>query len=200
MSPIEVKPHRGGPLPGISWWRIDIPLALVVAAGQVGGTLAVSRGEHGAVTPWAITLLALGAAALVLRGRQPVPVLAVTFAATLWYWSAAYPRGPVFISLIVALGSCLIAGRRLAAWVALVAGYVAFGWLPPLLGTHPGPSARAAVAIAAWLAVLAAVFEGLRLARLRVAALAQGRAEQDRRRASEERLRVARDLHDALAH
>src|SRR6266446_742814 len=108
MSPIEVKPHRGGPLPGISWWRIDIPLALV------------------------------------LRGRQPVPVLAATFAATLWYWSAAYPRGPVFISLIVALGSCLIAGRRLAAWVALVAGYVAFGWLPLLLGTHPGPSALAA--------------------------------------------------------
>jgi signal transduction histidine kinase len=191
---------RKVPWTGVRWWRIDVALALVVAAGQVGGTLAVTRHQPGTVTPFAVVLLALGAGSLVFRSRHPVVVLWATFATTLWYWSAPYPRGPVFVSLLVAFGSCLIIGHRSSAWVALAAGYVAFAWLPAALGTHPGPSTLVALALAAWLAVLASVFEGLRLTRLRVAADARSRADEDRRRASEERLRIAHDLHDALAH
>jgi signal transduction histidine kinase len=54
--------------------------------------------------------------------------------------------------------------------------------------------------LAAWLLVLLAGAEIARSRRERALELAHSRAEEARRRASEERLRIARELHDVLAH
>jgi signal transduction histidine kinase len=93
------------------------------------------------------------------------------------------------------------------AYASLALGYVSFLWLANLATGRPGPSIWAAIGIAAWMLFLPAVIE---LARNR-RAYAQARRERAieelrsqheavRRQASEERLGIARELHDVLAH
>ena len=78
--------------------------------------------------------------------------------------------------------------------------YLGILWLPGLVGTGPYPGAALALGVAAWHLTLLSGSEWYRGRRQRAAALAQGEQEADRRRASEERLRMARDLHDVVAH
>src|SRR6202041_3236352 len=61
-------------------------------------------------------------------------------------------------------------------------------------------SAEVALAVAAWMLILLGIAELVRSRRQRAAAIAQSRQEQSRRQASEERMRIARDVHDVLAH
>ena len=177
----------------------DIALAFVVAVLQVGGTLASAAHLHRSIGPGGLALLVAGPAALVLRRRYPATVLAVTLGSALWYWSGPWPRGPIFFGQIVAFITVVVEGRRREAVAALVIGYVTFQWVPEL-GGHPGPTAVAAIGLGAWLAVLLVGGELLRARRQRAAAEALIREEEARRVASEERLRIARELHDVLAH
>lgn len=147
-----------------------------------------------------LLLLAMGPAALILRGRYPVAVLWFVQVATLGYLLLDYPRGPIFLALIVAFVTAVMSGHRAAAIASLVVGYVSFLWLPALVGAEPSPGWGAALGLAAWLLVLLTVSEIARSRRERALELERTRAEGARRRASEERLRIARELHDVLAH
>lgn len=90
-------------------------------------------------------------------------------------------------------------GHRRIAVSVLFADYVLSQWLPPLLGTGPAPGLGVALAVPAWLLVLLAAAEWLRLRRVRASEAARLRQEEARRRVSEERLGIARELHDVLA-
>jgi len=92
----------------------------------------------------------------------------------------------------------LVAG--LAAAVAAVAGFGIFPWLDHLIRNRPGPSLTDMAGLAAWLLVLLGAAEGVRIRRERAAEAVRIREEEALRRASEERLRIARELHDALGH
>jgi signal transduction histidine kinase len=207
-SEAEGRPARSWQRPAAGWlhWtgasRGDLAVALLVGACQLGFTHLAAHGQpdRAPLDGWAVALLAVAPAALVARRRHPVAVLAVAFAATLAYWLSDYPRGPVFLPLIVALVSVMLAGRRLAAWVALGVGYAAFVWGAWLLGRQPWPNPAAALGVAAWLLLLGTAAEVARTRREQAAEAARTRLEESRRRASEERLRIARELHDVLAH
>ena len=147
-----------------------------------------------------IALLGVGPLALLLRRRQPRAVLAAIFAAALLYVSLGYLQGPNYFSLVVAVVSAVRAGDRLAARVAVIAGWVLFLWLPAALGVTGAPTVLAALSIAAWLLVLLAAAEALRGRRERAAEARRARQETARRKADQERLRIARELHDVLAH
>jgi signal transduction histidine kinase len=69
-------------------------------------------------------------------------------------------------------------------------------------GVQPRGDAHVAgaLALAAWLLVLLAAGEGLRIRRERAAEGVRQREQEAQRRADEERLRIARELHDVLAH
>jgi signal transduction histidine kinase len=145
-------------------------------------------------------LVILAAAALAGRRRHPVAVLAVVFGATLLYFVLGYDPGPIWITLIVAYYTAIVEGHRTAGWITAAAGFVIFPWLDYLLWDGPAPSLLELAALAAWLLVLLGIGEAVRIRRERAAEAVRIREEEARRRASEERLRIARELHDALGH
>lgn len=187
---------------GLRGWPADVALALALGVIQVVGTYFVGQHQPGrrSMDLIGFALLAAGPAALILRRRYPGTVHIVVFAATLLYLQLSYPRGPIFFPLIVSFVTAVLRGRRVLAWVSLAIGYLAFGGLGYLLGTEPAPSVVAAVALAAWLLVLLTVAEVIRMRRERAVDVERSREEEARRRVSEERLRIARELHDVLAH
>ena len=187
-------------LAAIPVWAIDV--AIAVAAGLLGVyRVAVSATPADARPDALAYALAAGmAAALLARRRQPLATLVCVFLLWVAYHSAHYPggapapalwvamftagaaerqRGPLLITAMSVIGSDLAARTR-------------YGDVP-LLDSSLDSSTM--VLLAALL--LGELVHGRR-ARLR-------RAERDRqleaeRRVAEERLRIARELHDVMAH
>jgi signal transduction histidine kinase len=189
------RPDTGRRLPAAA-------LAVVVGVLQVGITIVAARHQSGRrdMDVLGLALLAAGPVALAWRRRWPAGVLVVTAATTLAYLSIGYARGPVFLALIAAFVTAVMAGRRTAAWASLPIGYVAFLWVPVLTGVEDGPNLAQAVGLAAWLIALGTSTEVVGVRRERAAEAARTLEEERRRRASDERLRIARELHDVVAH
>ncbi len=189
-------------------WRVDLAVALLAAVIQVGGTYMVAQYHHQGYRPLdgvAYTLLAAGPAALIARRRHPSAVLAVIMSATLLYWVGfghplGYPRGPVFVALVIAFFTVAVRGSRWVPWVAVAAGWLGFALLGPIASGRRPLSLAGALGLGAWLLVLVTVAEVVRARRERALAAARSREEETRRRISEDRLRLARELHDVLAH
>src|SRR5215207_2805487 len=182
-----------------SHWRADVAFALIVGAIEIVGTLLVGQNQpdHRALDAGALALLAASAAALVFRRRYPGWVLIFSMGIILLYLLLDYRKGPIFLTMYIAFFTAVLQGRRLLAWAVLAAEFVMFPWLPYLLGIEPVPTPTGLFGIAGWLLVLATVSE---LAHIRQQRSMRIREEETRRRAGEERLRIARELHDVLGH
>jgi len=167
----------------------DLAIAAVVAAITVVAGLLLHEGEDAS---WGIVLPGLAGVLLAWRRRWPVAVLVAVLALTLAYELGGFPAGPVWLPLLVAFFSAHLEGHRLAAAVTLAAGWVAFTFVSPLVRGED-ISAVGAAGLAGWLLVLFAAAEVIRSRRI-------SRADTARRQAGEERLRIARELHDVLAH
>ena len=183
-------------------WMVDALVALAVGVGQVGGTYAATTHHSLSISAGGFVLLVAGAGVLVGRRRFPVAVLAATYATTLGYLATGNPSGAVWLSVIVAFGTAIYLRKRVAAVTFLIAGYVGLVWVPVIAHArnHQPPTATFSIAMAAGLVVLLAASEGIRLQRQRAAALTYAREQEVLRRVSEERLRIAHDLHDVIAH
>jgi signal transduction histidine kinase len=147
-----------------------------------------------------VLLIWLAAGPLVARRRHPVAVLEVVFGAIVVYFAVGYANGPIWLALIVAYVTAVLRGHRRAAAIVAVVGFVIFPWLDYLIRDGDAPTAAFLAGLAAWLLVLLGGAELVRSRRERAAEAIRVREEETRRRASEERLRIARELHDALGH
>lgn len=146
-------------------------------------------------------LLAAGGLALAASRRAPVATLAVTGVCTVAYQAVGFN---VFaVAYLVAVYAAMRAGHRAAVAVASVTLLLA---LPVAAMTSGLPNVSAAFAQArgvlelAWLIAAAAAGEALRQAERRADEAERSREETALRHASEERLHIARELHDSLTH
>lgn len=181
---------------------VDGALAAGLAAFLTVGTYFASQ-DQPARRPfvvWTAALVIVAAGALAWRRRYPVAVLEMVFGATLVYFVLGYANGPIWLTLIVAYVTAVVRGHRLAVAITAVAGFIIFPWLDYLLRDRPAPSPAALAGLAAWLLVLLGGAEIVRIRRERAAEAVRIQEEEALRRASEERLRIARELHDALGH
>jgi signal transduction histidine kinase len=149
---------------------------------------------------------ALISGALVFRRRWPRGVLVFTTAGTALYLALGGLRGPLLLVTMVAVYTVALDSSRRAtvtvatssAIVLATAGMV-FGrhyWLSPVI-----------VSVVAQTGLAAAVGDAVRSRRAYVTAVEERaqraertREEEAERRVMEERLRIARELHDVLAH
>jgi signal transduction histidine kinase len=191
----------------------DAVLAVFVAWFQVQGTHQAAYNQPGArllADPDYVgyVLLIVSGLVLVVRRRWPVAVFATTVACSVVYYTAGYPDGPGWVGLFVAIYTVaalgdghrslqiLVAGKALLITVWLLTAdlqpFNAAGWVFFRIGAA---------------LMVAALGESVRSRRV-LAAEAQERAEraeqtkeeEARRRVDAERLRIAREVHDTVAH
>jgi signal transduction histidine kinase len=181
---------------------MDVAVAAGLAVFLMVGTYFASQRQpkYRPFDAGTVTLILLAAAALAWRRRYPIAVMTVVFGATLAYFVIGYANGPIWIALIVAFVTAVTRGHRAAAAITAVAGFGIFPWVDHLLRDRPGPTFANLAGLAAWLLVLLGVGEAVRIRRERAAEAVRIREEETLRRAGEERLRIARELHDALGH
>ncbi|MDG9716166.1 sensor histidine kinase [Streptomyces sp. DH24] len=191
---------------------LDAAIAAGVLACMVAGSFVEphhgNRITWGVRTPDALSLvlMTLCAAALVLRRRVPRTVLAVTGTLSLVEFVTGDPRAPVAMSAVIALYTVAASTDRPTAWrIGLLTMSVLTG-VAMIAGPLPW-YAQENLGIFAWTGMAAAAGDAIRSRRAFVQAVQERaeraertREEEARRRVAEERLRIARDLHDVVAH
>ncbi|WP_017237752.1 sensor histidine kinase [Streptomyces sp. SS] len=179
---------------------------LVVAVWTLISARYASEPALRTVLGWALILVGCGA--LYFRRRQPVAVAVVTLLACVVYYPLSAQDGPLMIAFALALYTTAAEGRFAAA-VALAAVTllaVGVGEIRQQPG-HRQIDDTSLAMLAGWLISLVAVGRAQRtrtayLHEVEQRALAAEREQEARARqsATEERLRIAREVHDVLGH
>ena len=183
-------------------WRLDAAFALAI--GCVGaGELLTATGQERVLAVWFALALAVTCAAILLRRRDPLAAAAL--AGAVWFvpgvvigprWADAAPAVPALAIVLLAytLGAHEPRARGLVGLAALVLAMSAGDFadpVPPFMFTVPAWIAGEAVQARSRLATQLAA---------RARELEQEREAFAREAVRYERTRIARELHDIVAH
>jgi signal transduction histidine kinase len=143
-----------------------------------------------------LILIVFSTAALALRRRYPVTVLAVSTVAVSAYLALGYPYGPTVFAVAIAVYT--VARRELTSKALLLAAAVLALLLVHIFTNDAAlPGALGIVPATAWVAIPLTIGIARRLVD---ESRARERVESERRRIDEERLRLAQEVHDIVGH
>ncbi|MBB5775433.1 sensor histidine kinase [Nonomuraea jabiensis] len=187
---------RFGVPAGVTDWAIAVGVAAALLVTGLSGQHSAAR-----LDLLGYALLAAGGLALAARRRAPVPVLAVTGLCAAGYQAAGFDVPAV--AYLFAVYAAVRAGHRTVTVAVSVAMLAVLPLAALASGLHDTgeafAQARGALELA-WLVAAGAAGEALRQAERRADEAERTREETARRRADEERLHIARELHDSLTH
>jgi signal transduction histidine kinase len=199
-------------LPG---WAQDVALALFITVMQVQGTIArVSARDDPAralsdLGSLGYALLVVSGMALVVRRRWPYAVFLLTAAASIVYYAVDFPDGPGWLALFVALYTLAAYGDGRRSLLVGGAGVVVLAtvWLGAAADIEPREAIGWVFFRIGASVMSLALGESVRSRRViaaeaeeRAARAERSREEEARARVDAERLRIAREVHDTVAH
>jgi signal transduction histidine kinase len=188
-------------LPVIVSFFVQVPAVLFQRGGGAGPpwreAVATSSDLGHVLAQLALALV--GPIALIGARRFPGPVVAVVaVAAGVDLLLSGNADGPPYISFAFAIGSAIVRGARVWAWVSIAVTWIGTIGLSSLVGIEWQPWRVAGITVGILLVVGAA--EGLRTRSERVAEYRRTVATRRQTEVQAERVRIARELHDVLAH
>lgn len=209
MTPGAVGAGYRRGVDGPTFWerlrRVD-PLiwdSLLAAAIAIGSVIGAVIGEHastdparGPVGPEAYVLLVGGSAALAVRRRWPIAVLVVVSGASIALASVNGAFDLVFPVVLATYTAAAHVDRERFIRVALPISVV--GTVSALVVAYPGTNWVEVLISATFAAGLPMLFGRIGFNRRRRIAVDRERAAHDA--VVEERARIARELHDVVAH
>ncbi|MFF8968144.1 sensor histidine kinase [Streptomyces sp. NPDC014995] len=191
---------------------LDAFLAAAVLLCMLAGSFVDPHGEHRVSwsvrtpDPLSLLLMTLGAVTLVFRRSAPMTVLALTGTLSVVEFVTGDPRAPIAMSAVIALYTVAATTDRPTTVRAGLLTMTVLTGAAMLAGPLPW-YAQDNLAILAWTGIGATAGDAVRSRRAVVQAIRERaeraertREEEARRRVAEERLRIARDLHDVVAH
>ncbi|MGW1989953.1 sensor histidine kinase [Embleya sp. NPDC001921] len=189
-------------------WVGEVCLVALVLMCVIGGSVGGSTQEHNVGHPDALNLTIAGLTCLVLLGRLrwPLTVLALTEAGQVFYLAADGTDGPILIPTMVALYTVAASGQLRRS--VLIASAVAVVHTGMRIGLTPdGFLSPEKYLSGIWMYLPVAIGEAVRAKRAywaevqaRLARAEHEREDEARRRVTAERMRIARELHDVVAH
>ncbi|MFI6574263.1 sensor histidine kinase [Nocardiopsis sp. NPDC050513] len=191
--------------------RTDTWTALAVLALSLASTLLLepdalvaTAGAPRHAWPWGYALIVVACVPLFWRSLPTRVGTAASMAAASLYYPLGFPDGLVMLAAAVMLYSLVRHGRRVFGWVLGIGQFASMN-LYELVSS--GTVRLEAVGLVAWVLVLLCTAEVMRWRAeyqradaARAAEAVRTREEELLRRASDERLRLARDVHDTVAH
>ncbi|MFB7915850.1 sensor histidine kinase [Streptomyces sp. NPDC056061] len=164
--------------------------------------------EHYFSLRWpAVVLAGVGCAALLRRRRHPIGVLAVAVGCGVAFQVLGFRESPLVISpVLVSVYTVAVLTDRRVTWAAASASAAVLVGAAVICDPHSWMAPDNA-AMLAWTALPAAVGDGVRSRRAYIAAVEERAEHAERTREQEaeqrvaaERVRIARELHDIVAH
>lgn len=191
---------------------LDALLAIIVTSVPLLVEATDARGLGSTLDATDVLSSALAFVLIVGRRRAPLPVFAVALVAAIWSLTPADDQIVLQVAALLTLYTVAATTERATAWAA--GGIAAACLFVTSAISIPGPFDENSLQPVAWMVAATAAGDSVRSRRSYITAMGERAAafqeraeraeqaldEESRRQVAEERLRIARELHDVVAH